>query len=110
MSAIKKTEDSGQKKYGEKAKIKLNTSKDYALILNKKKTRKNDPFPTIFFSIMEVKTNKFVYEDVIVGGQVKWLTDDVIEVKSLVNRPKDIHKKEPNLLYKLNVKTLNRFK
>lgn len=110
MSAIEKTEEEGQKKYGEKAKIKLNTSKDYALIVNKKKTRKNDPFPTVFFSVIEVKTNKFIYEDVIPGGQVKWISDDIIEIKSLINRPKDVHQKGPNLLYKLNVKNLNRFK
>jgi hypothetical protein len=107
---ISSIEASANKKYGKKYNLKLNTTKEYALVFKKKDIRKNDPFPTIFFSVMDIKTNKLVYEDIVPGGQITWISDYEIVIKSLVVRPKDNSTNGPKVLYKLNVKTLNRFR
>ncbi len=88
-----------------------NSTKEYALILEKKSFKKNDPFPTISFSIIDLANgNKNIFNDIIPGGRVKWISDYEIEVKSMIGRPKDIHTKVKKPLYKLNVKTLTKFK
>lgn len=89
---------------------KYNSTKDFILVINKKDIRKNDIFPTIFYSVVDVKSKKIIYKDIVPGGEVEWFSDYVISVKSLLIRPKDIHASTTNLLYKLNIKTLKRFK
>ena len=89
-----------------------NSTKEYAIILKKKSFKKNDPFPTISFSIIDLANgNKTVFNDIVPGGKVKWISDYAIEVKSIIERPKDIlNTKRKKPLYKLNVKTLTKFK
>ena len=89
----------------------FNTTKEYFLSFKKQLHRKNNPFPTVLFSVTDVKKNAVIYKDAIPGGKINWISDFVIEVKSMVARPKDIfNAKKPYILYKLNVKTLKKFK
>ena len=89
-----------------------NSTKEYAIVIKKTSLRKNDPFPTISFSIIDLTNdNKSIFNDIIPGGKVKWISDYEIEVKSIIGKPKDIlNTKVKKPLYKLNVKTLTYFK
>ncbi len=92
-------------------KKKYNATKEYFLILKNINGRKNNPFPTVSFSIIDVKNKKVIYKDIIPGGKIVWISDYTIEVKSYLGRPKDIHNSKKWMpLYKLNVKTLKKFK
>jgi len=88
----------------------LNSTKEFGLKIEKKSNRKNDLFPTLFYSVVDLNSNKIVYKDVIPGGKVKWISNYILELKSLVGRPKDIYASKQKVLYKLNVKTLTKFK
>jgi hypothetical protein len=109
-TSLSTIEGKASQKYKGKYNLKLNSKEDFALVYQARKTRKNNPFPTIFFSVYNVNTGENIYNDVIPGGQVQWIDDYVIEIKSFIRRPKNIHNKNKLVLYKLNVKTHNRFK
>lgn len=99
------------KEYGENFDMVYNTTKDFVLIKKGKSAKLNDPFPTIFFSIIDTKLNKVVYKDVVPGGRVSWSSGYNIQVKSMVGRPKDIlNSKKQKVLYRLNVKSLKKFR
>ncbi len=88
-----------------------NSTKEYAIVIKKTSLSKNNPFPTISFSIIDLNnSNRSIFNDTVPGGRVKWISDYAIEVKSMIGRPKDIHSKVKKPLYKLNVKSLTKFK
>lgn len=107
--AQQKIETLAKKKYQEKYVVKLNESKDYALVLKKRKIN-NNPFPTVSFSIYEVSTQKLLHEDTVPGGRIKWQSNNVIEVSSMVGRPRDMHGNKKKPLYLYNVKTTKKMK
>ena len=104
QSLEQKIEALAQQKFQDKYVIKWNESKDYAFIQKKRKTN-NSPFPTISFAIYNALTQELLHEDTVPGAQIKWFTKDIIEVNSLINRPRDIHESKKKPLYRYNVKT-----
>ncbi len=103
LSPEQKIEKIAQQKYHEKYTLQWNETKDYVFI-QKKKAINHSPFPTISFAVYDSRTQKLLFEDTVPGGQIKWLTNDIIEVYSLVGRPKDIHTNKKKPLYRYNVK------
>jgi len=115
MKAVQNSHDSlyeiASKEYTDNFDMIYNSTKEYVLVKKDKSERKNDAFPTIFYSIINSKSNKIIFKDVVPGGKVKWSSDYIIEVKSLVGRPKDIlNSNNKRVLYKLNVKSLKKSK
>ncbi len=106
-SAVEKI---GIQSYGKGYKVSYNPTKEYALVYNTKEVKLNDPFPTLFYSVVELKNNKVIFKDIVVGGKIKWISDFELELRSLVNRPKDILHSTSNVIYKLNVKSLKKHK
>ena len=99
------------KKYGEGFDMIYNSNKDFVLIKKEKKNKINDIFPTVFFSIIDTKTNTVIFKDIVPGGKIKWNGEYSIEVKSMLGRPRDIlNSVKQNVLYNFDVKSLKKFK
>ncbi len=88
MAKRSSIENLGQKKYGNAISLLYNESKTYVVVQHKKKMSNNTRFPTIEFTIYNAKSQEVLKTDIVPGGEIVWISDTVLEVRSLVGRPR----------------------
>lgn len=88
-----------------------NSSKTYRIDILENKLGKNNRIHTLHYKLFQIKDQRLIFEDMVPGGKVLWISDTTIEVRSKIGRPRKINTKEHPYLYRYNIisKTKSQF-
>ncbi len=76
-------ENAAQEKFGQDYRIWPNKTGSHALVTKEVRIRPNQLHPTIAFFVYDAKHGEMMHEDRIPRGEVKWINDEEIKVRSI---------------------------
>ena len=94
----------GKSKYGKECQFDSNENDSFIVLYIDVPRRKNDPVPTLHFSIYDRSNEVIIFEDVVPGGTFSWSGKRVVVINKNIGRMKDLHNKKSNILYRYDVR------
>ena len=64
-----------------------NETKEYVVLSKHRKIKPSDPFPTLQFEVLEVKSMEVIFKDNIRGGKIFWKNDHILRVEGMKGIP-----------------------
>lgn len=98
-----------EKRFGNDYLYDYNATKEFVILSKFYKIKPSDPFPTLRFEVMEVKSMEVIFNDNLRGGKVLWIKDFILETDALKGIPGPEGQNPKDKTYRYHVKNRKKF-
>jgi len=86
-----------------------NETKEFVVLSKLYKIKPSDPFPTLRFEVLEVKSMEVIFNDNLRGGKVSWIRDYILEAEALKSIPGPDGQGSKDNTYRYHVQNRKKF-